>query len=46
MTVKDVAKRLGVSEWKIYKQIQRGNGIGPKFVKKNGVWFIYARDVK
>ena len=46
MTVEEASKKLGLSKWAIYKQIKKGNGIGPKFFKKGKAYFIHARDVK
>ena len=47
MTVKDVAEKMGVSKWAIYKKIERKSGIGAKFFfKGQDGWFIYAKDAK
>jgi len=47
MTVKEVAKKLGVSVHCIYKRIEQNRGIGKDFVRHSGgVYFIDGRKVK
>lgn len=47
MSVKEVAKKLGLSEAAIYKQIKEKRGVGAKFQYRQGAgWFVYSKDVK
>lgn len=46
MSVKECAKKMGLTVWAIYTAINEGYGIGLEFKKVNGRWDVDGRKVR